>query len=45
MFFIDDYTRMTWVEFLKEKSEDFENFKIFKAMVGNESGMKIIHLI
>ena len=27
MFLIDDYTRMTWVAFLKEKSESFEKFK------------------
>ena len=27
MLLIDDYTRMTWVEFLKEKSEAFEKFK------------------
>ena len=27
--------------FVKEKSEAFENFKIFKAMAENESGMKI----
>ena len=26
MLLIDDYTRMRWVEFLKEKSEAFENF-------------------
>ena len=41
MFLIDDYTRMTWVTFLKEKSEAFEKFKIFKAMVKNETYMKI----
>ena len=41
MLLIDDYTRMTWVAFLKEKSEDFEKFKIFKVMVENELGMKI----
>ena len=27
MLLIDDYTRMTWVAFLKEKSEAFENLK------------------
>ena len=32
---------MTWVTFLKEKSEGFEKFKIFKAMVENETHMKI----
>ena len=41
MFLIDDYTRMTWVAFLKEKSKAFEKIKIFKEMAENESGMKI----
>ena len=27
MLLIDDYTRMAWVAFLKEKSESFEKFK------------------
>jgi transposase InsO family protein len=38
---IDDYTRMTWVSFLKNKSEVFENFKAFKALVENETDLKI----
>jgi hypothetical protein len=29
MLFIDDYTRMTWVTFLKEKFEAFKKFKSF----------------
>ena len=41
MLLIDDYTRMTWVTFLKEKSESFEKFKIFKAMIENETIVKI----
>ena len=41
MFLIDDYTRMTWVTFHKEKIEAFEKFKIFKPMVENETHMKI----
>ena len=41
MLLINDYTRMTWVAFLKEKSKAFEKFKIFKAMAENESGLKI----
>ena len=45
MFLIDDYTRMTWVAFLKEKSKAFEKFKISKAMAENESSMKIKCLI
>ena len=44
MVLIDDYTRMTWVAFLKEKSKAFEKFKIFKAMAEIESGMKIKRL-
>ena len=40
MLLLDDYTRMTWVTFLKE-NQAFENFKIFKAMVENETHMKI----
>ena len=39
--FIDDYTRMTWVYFLKERSEALEVFKKFKAMVENQSNRKI----
>ena len=41
MLLIDDNSRMTWVTFLKEKSEAFEKFKIFKAMVENETNEKI----
>ena len=41
MLLFDDYTRMTWVTFLKEKIEAFEKFKIFKAMVENETHVKI----
>ena len=41
MLFIDDYTRMTWVTFLKHKLEAFNKFKIFRKMVENESDMKI----
>ena len=41
MLLIDDYTRMTWVCFLKKKSEAFEWFKIFKEMVENETDLKI----
>ena len=39
--FINDYSRMTWVTFLKSKSEAFKKFKLFKAKVENESGRKI----
>ena len=41
MFLVDDYTRTTWVTFLKEKSKYFEKFKIFKEKVKNETNLKI----
>eukprot|EP00253_Pinus_taeda_P025358 PITA_25358 len=39
--FIDDFTRKTWVYFLKKKSEMFENFRNFKKLVENQSGLHI----
>ena len=36
--FIDDYTRKTWVYLLKQKSEVFEQFCQYKALVKKESG-------
>ena len=44
MIFVDDFTRMMWVAFLKEKLEALEKFKIFKNKVENESGFKIRNL-
>jgi hypothetical protein len=41
MLLVDYYTRMTAVCFLKNKSEDFEKFKIYKEMVENEMDSKI----
>jgi hypothetical protein len=41
MLIIDDYTRMTLVYFLKEKSEAFEKFKTYKVLVENEIDLKI----
>ena len=38
---VDDFSRMMWVEFLKEKSEAFDKLKIFKNRVENEFDMKI----
>lgn len=34
--FIDDHSKKAWVYFLKYKSEVFETFKMWKAMVENE---------
>ena len=33
--FIDDFSRNTWTYFLKNRSEVFDKFKEFKAMVEN----------
>jgi transposase InsO family protein len=41
MLLVDDYTRMTVVFFLKNKSKAYENFKIYKEMVENEMDSKI----
>lgn len=39
--FVDDYSRMTSVMFLKEKSEAFQMFKWYKARVENEIGRQL----
>jgi hypothetical protein len=41
MLLVDDYTRMIVVCFLKNKSKDFEKFKIYKEMVENEMDSRI----
>ncbi|KAK2979863.1 hypothetical protein RJ640_002776 [Escallonia rubra] len=41
LLFIDDYSRKTWVYFLKQKSEVFSTFKRFKALVEKQSGYQI----
>lgn len=41
MLLIYDYSRMTWVTFLKEKIEALDKFKAFKVMVENEMDIKI----
>ena len=42
--FIDDFSRMTWIYFMKEKSQAFGMFLKFKAMVENQSDRKIKQL-
>jgi transposase InsO family protein len=39
--FIDDYSRKTWVYFLKHKSKTFDKFKEFNALVEKQSGLSI----
>jgi len=41
MLFVDDFTRITWVSFLKQKYKSFEIFKNFKDFVENEMDLKI----
>ncbi len=42
--FIDDFSRKVWVYFLKQKSEVFSNFKLWKAEVENQTSRKIKYL-
>lgn len=39
--FIDDFSRNKWIYFLKKKSEVFDRFKEFKALVENQTEKKI----
>ena len=39
--FIDDYSKKTWIYFLKAKGELFSRFQEFKALVENQTGKKI----
>ncbi|GKV31343.1 hypothetical protein SLEP1_g40039 [Rubroshorea leprosula] len=39
--FVDDFSRLTWVYFAKEKSDAFPIFKKFKALVEKQSGCSI----
>jgi hypothetical protein len=45
MLIIDDYSRLTWVSFLKEKYKAFEKFKIFKALIENQIGNRLKEVI
>jgi transposase InsO family protein len=42
--FIDDFSRNTWIYFLRKKSEVFDRFKEFKALVENQTE-KIIKVL
>ena len=41
---IDDHTRYMWSILLKEKSEAFEKFKMFKSLVEKDVDKKILAL-
>ena len=39
--FIDDFSRKTWIYFMKKKDEVFSKFKEFKAFIENHTEKKI----
>ena len=39
--FIDDFSRKTWIYFMKNKDEVFSKFKEFKALIENRTEKKI----
>jgi hypothetical protein len=39
--FIDDFSRNTWIYFLRNKFEVFDEFKEFKALVENHTEKKL----
>ena len=39
--FIDDFSRKTWIYFMKNKNEVFNKFKEFKALIENHTEKKI----
>jgi transposase InsO family protein len=41
LIFVDDFSRFTWIYFLRQKSEVFQHLKDFKALVETQSGKKI----
>jgi transposase InsO family protein len=41
LIFVDDFSRKTWIYFLKKKDEVFKWFRSFKALVENQTGKKI----
>jgi hypothetical protein len=44
LLFVDDYSRKTWVYFLKLESEVFNEFQKFKALEEKNSGCHITPL-
>lgn len=43
--FIDDYSRKAFIFLLKQKSEVFNKFKEFKALIENETNTKIFTIL
>ncbi|GKB57054.1 retrovirus-related pol polyprotein from transposon TNT 1-94, partial [Tanacetum coccineum] len=41
---VDDYSRYTWTRFLKDKTEAFDQFKIFSRKIQNQLGCLIVSI-
>ncbi|GJS57559.1 retrovirus-related pol polyprotein from transposon TNT 1-94 [Tanacetum coccineum] len=41
---VDDYYRYTWTRFLKDKTEAFDQFKIFSRKIQNQLGCSIVSI-
>ena len=41
LIFVDDFSRKTWIFFLKKKGEAFDMFRDFKALTENQTGKLI----
>jgi hypothetical protein len=41
LIFVYDFSRFTWIYFLKKKSEVFQHLQDFKALIETQSGKKI----
>nr|GEY90263.1 retrovirus-related Pol polyprotein from transposon TNT 1-94 [Tanacetum cinerariifolium] len=41
---VDDYFRYTWTRFLKDKTEAFDQFKIFSRKIQNQLGCSIVSI-
>lgn len=41
MLFVDDFSKMMWTLFLREKSKAFHMFKIYKARAEKETGKSL----
>ena len=44
MVIVDDFSRYTWVEFLREKSEACEKMKVLCKRLQNENGVSIVKI-
>nr|GEY00138.1 retrotransposon protein, putative, Ty1-copia subclass [Tanacetum cinerariifolium] len=41
---VDDYSRFTWTRFLKDKTQAFDQFKIFSKKIQNQLGCTIVSI-